>query len=143
VDPFRGLVTDDEVVGRGATDMKSGLIAHAFAMKALRECGIRLEGDVVLQSVVCEPTNHGDGPPMVSPTAPGTLWFAVIVEGLTAHAGFRGLTVHPALRGQRLGVNVPDKLWLIYQAMRQLEDEWAYRDRHPLFAPETFHLLPG
>lgn len=30
-----------------------------------------------------------------------------------------------------------------YRALRELEDEWADRDRHPLYVPGFFHLLPG
>ena len=167
--PFSGRITDDEVIGRGATDMKSGLIAHAYAVKALADCGVRLAGDLVLQSVVgeevgdhlagttavldagytadaaivCEPTNTHDGPPLLSAAGPGLLWFSVSLEGKTAHSGFRGLALHPTSVGQALGVNAVDKLWLVYRALRELEDEWAYRDRHPLFAPGTFHVLPG
>lgn len=167
--PFSGLITDDAVIGRGATDMKSGLIAHAFAAKALHESGIQLKGDLLLQSVVgeevgdhlagttavmeagytadaaivCEPTNLHDGPPVISPTAPGMLWFSVTIDGKTAHAGLRGHALHPTLEGQRLGVNAVDKLWIIYHALRSLEDEWASRDRHPLFSPGHFNILPG
>lgn len=169
VQPFEGQLTDEEVIGRGATDMKSGLIAHAYAVKALADAGIRLRGDLILHSVVgeevgdhlagttavmeagykadatvvCEPTNLHDGPPTISPTAPGLLWFSVSIEGKTAHAGLRGHALHPVLDGQSLGVNAVDKLWVIYQALRNLEDEWAYRDRHPLFTPGHFNLLPG
>lgn len=167
--PFDGQITDEAVIGRGATDMKSGLIAHAYAAKALRDAGIRLRGDLVMHAVVgeevgdhlagtsavleagygadaaivCEPTNVYDGPPVVSPTAPGLLWFSVTLVGKTAHAGFRGHALHSTLDGHRLGVNAVDKMWIVYHALRQLEDEWAHRDRHPLFVPGHFSILPG
>jgi acetylornithine deacetylase len=149
--------------------MKGGLIAHAYAAKALRDNGVSLEGDLILQAVVgeevgdhlagtsavldagyvadavivCEPTNFHDGPPVLSPVAPGVLWFSVTVEGKTAHSGFRGHALHSVLDGQRLGVNAVDKMWVIYNALRNLEDEWAQRDRHELFTPGHFSILPG
>lgn len=57
-DPFapRREVRDgrDSLVARGACDMKCGLVAAWFAVRALRTVGIRLCGDVLLASVVGE-----------------------------------------------------------------------------------------
>ena len=47
--------------GRGTQDMKSGLIANLFAVKALQACGIQLQGDVILQSVIEEESGGGGG----------------------------------------------------------------------------------
>jgi acetylornithine deacetylase len=167
--PFSGEITDTVVRGRGATDMKGGTVAHGFAALALARAGVRLQGDLVLQSVVgeevgdhlcgttaaldagyvadaaivCEPTSFEPTLPNVVPVAPGLLWFSISLEGKAAHSGLRGLTIHPTLEGDALGVNTVDKYWVIYQALRQLEDEWARHNRHPLFRPGYFNLLPG
>ncbi|MEV7965753.1 ArgE/DapE family deacylase [Sphaerisporangium sp. NPDC088356] len=168
-DPFRAQVTDDTVIGRGATDMKGGLVAAAYAALALRRAGVRLAGDLVLQAVVgeevgdheagttavleagygadaaivCEPSGRAGSLPAVVPVTPGLLWFSISLEGRTAHSGLRGMTIHPTLEGEHLGVNTIDKFWLIYHALRGLEDEWARHNRHPLFPPGYFNLLPG
>ncbi|WP_214104314.1 ArgE/DapE family deacylase [Acrocarpospora catenulata] len=168
-DPFRAVVTDDTVTGRGATDMKAGLVAAAYAAVALRRAGLRLAGDLVLQAVVgeevgdheagttavleagfgadaaivCEPSGQRGTLPAVVPVTPGLLWFSITMEGKTAHSGLRGMTVHPTLEGDALGVNTVDKFWIVYQALRALEEEWAGHDRHPLFPPGYFNLLPG
>ncbi|KAA9380820.1 ArgE/DapE family deacylase [Microbispora cellulosiformans] len=168
-DPFRAVVTDDTVIGRGATDMKGGLVAAAYAAVALRRAGVRLAGDLVLQAVVgeevgdheagttavleagfgadaaivCEPSGQAGTLPASVPVTPGLLWFSITMEGKTAHSGLRGMTVHPTLEGDALGVNTVDKFWIVYQALRALEDEWARHDRHPLFPPGYFNLLPG
>ena len=168
-DPFRARVTDSTVIGRGATDMKSGLIAAAYAALALRRAGGRLTGDLVLQAVVgeevgdheagttavleagyradaaivCEPSGQAGSLPASVPVTPGLLWFSISLEGRTAHSGLRGMTIHPTLEGEDLGVNTVDKFWVVYQALRGLEDEWARYNRHPLFPPGYFNLLPG
>lgn len=42
------------MLGRGAGDMKGGLVAMAGAVRALRHSGVRLGADLQLQSVVEE-----------------------------------------------------------------------------------------
>lgn len=167
--PFSGLLKDGRIYGRGATDMKGGLVSHAFAAIALAETGVRLQGDLVMQSVVgeevgdhtagttatleagyladaaivCEPTSFTEAPAVVVPVTPGLLSFRVELDGKAAHSGLRGLTIHPTLNGEALGVNTIDKFWVVYQALRNLEDEWAHTNRHPLFANGYFGILPG
>ena len=52
--PFSGKIAGDRVWGRGATDMKSGILAQAFAARALVESGVKLQGDLILEAVVGE-----------------------------------------------------------------------------------------
>lgn len=162
--PFSGEVHGDLVFGRGTADAKASLVAQAFAAKAIAAAHVELMGDLVLQAVVgeemgdhmCgttavaqrgyvtdaavvgEPTSVG-----MAPVSPGLIWFSVTVTGKQAHSGLRGLTVHPTLDGSSLGVNAIDKGFSLYQALRQLEDEWAETKRHPLFTPGYFGILPG
>lgn len=167
--PFSGQVTDSAVLGRGSTDMKGGTVAAAYAALALSRAHVKLNGDLVLQAVVgeemgdhqagttaaldagyrgdavlvCEPTNPTDGQPSLVTSAPGMLWFSITLTGKAAHVGWRGATIHPTSDGARLGVNTIDKYWLIYRALRDLENVWAARDRHPLFEPGHFSIMPG
>lgn len=93
--------------GRGAQDMKSGVIANLFAVKALMACGVALRGDVILESVIEEEAGGGggtlacfarghiaDGMIATEPhwfdltfAHPGILYFRVVVDGKSAHAG--------------------------------------------------------
>lgn len=167
-DPFSGAVVDGRILGRGSGDMKAGVLAQAYAALALHRAGVHLEGDLKLAAVVGEEVgDHASGttatidagygadlaliaeptappaPLCIVPVTPGLLWFAVTVTGRTAHSGFRGETVHPTVDGAQLGVNAIDKGFLVYQALRALEEEWAETKRHALFPPGKFGLLPG
>jgi acetylornithine deacetylase len=59
-DPFSGRIADGRIFGRGASDQKAALIASAFAAIAIRRAGIRLRGDLILQSVVGEEVGEHD-----------------------------------------------------------------------------------
>src|ERR687897_2854933 len=47
-DPWDGEVTNGRMYGRGAADMKGGVAAMVNAVRALRESGVELRGDVTL-----------------------------------------------------------------------------------------------
>jgi acetylornithine deacetylase len=50
-DPFSGQVVDDTLFGRGACDMKAGLVAALAAVQAVRRLGVPLRGDLLLAFV--------------------------------------------------------------------------------------------
>jgi len=54
VDPFRGLVRDGFIWGRGAADMKAGLAAAVFAVEAVRRAGLRLHRPIEISGTVDE-----------------------------------------------------------------------------------------
>jgi acetylornithine deacetylase len=166
--PFSGKIEGDRVWGRGATDMKSGILAQAFAARALREGGVSLQGDLVLEAVVGEEVmDHECGvtatvkrgytadaavvsepsappaPLAVVPASPGLFWFSVTVPGKATHASMRAHTFRAGGLGAEVGVNAIDKGVAIFQAIRALEDEWGQTKRHPLFPPGHFTLHPG
>ena len=54
----------NRIYGRGATDMKGGMAAALAAVKAIKESGVQLQGDLWLTAVVGheEPEAKKDGP---------------------------------------------------------------------------------
>lgn len=167
-DPFSGAVADGNVWGRGAADMKAGLVAQAYAARALREAGVALRGDLVLQAVVGEETaerelgteaviEHGpraDAAIVAEPTGwlaelsimpatPGLLGMTLEVAGRATHAALRGQMMAAGGPGSELGVSAIDKGMLVYEALRRLEEEWAVEKTHPLFPSGHFVIHPG
>lgn len=51
-DPFHPIEKNGFLIERGAFDMKGGMACVLFAFKLIREAGITLPGDLILQSVI-------------------------------------------------------------------------------------------
>ncbi|MFI6582870.1 M20/M25/M40 family metallo-hydrolase [Embleya sp. NPDC050493] len=167
-DPFDAVVEDGWIRGRGSVDMKSGLVAQAFAARALRECGVRLRGDLILQAVVgeenlehrlgtsavlargytadaaivAEPT--GSTRPMsVMAATPGVLVMRIDVAGKSAHSCLRGRMLRGPGTKEPIAASAIDRGFVIYQALRRLESDWAITKYDPLFEPGQFTIAPG
>lgn len=139
-DPWGAEQDATNLYGRGACDMKGGLIAALYAIKALNDSGIPWGGSLLLQSVIgeedgglgtfasllrghtgdaaiiCEPTRL-----QLIPAQAGALTFAVRVPGRSAHACMR-----------LEGVSAIEKYLDIHRALLQLERERNQAVTHPL-----------
>ncbi len=140
-DAFSGRLGDGRLYGRGACDMKAGLVANLYAVKALQAAGVKLKGKVLLESVVGEEDGglgtfatllrgyRGDAAIITEPTemelipaCAGALTFRLTMSGLSAHASMR-----------REGVSAIEKFWLVWEALEKLETRRNQPD-HPLMA---------
>jgi acetylornithine deacetylase/succinyl-diaminopimelate desuccinylase-like protein len=167
-EPFSGRFDGERIWGRGSTDMKSGLVAQAFAAVALERCGVELRGDLILEAVVGEECMNNDvgvsatvergyvadaavvaepstgaQPLTVMPASPGQLWFSLEVAGKVTHAANRGRSLYPDGGEEPTGVSAIDKGFLLYEGLRRLEHEWGFSKRHPLYPPGQFTIMPG
>ena len=61
-DELRGRIIGDKVQGLGISNMKGGLASFMIAGKALKGCGVKLKGDVILAAVVGEISRTPIGP---------------------------------------------------------------------------------
>jgi acetylornithine deacetylase len=128
-DPFSGTLRDGEVYGRGACDMKGGVVSALYALLALRRAGVRLAGDVLFAAVVGEEDGglgtyatlargwRADACVITEPTGldllvanGGALTFRLRVPGRAAHASVR-----------TSGVSAVEKFQPVFAALRALE----------------------
>ncbi|TYP84844.1 ArgE/DapE family deacylase [Blastococcus xanthinilyticus] len=144
-DPFVPRVADGAVHGRGACDMKAGVVAALAAVRALRAAGVRLARPLAVHGVVGEEDgglgawatlrrgHTGDLCVIPEPTAQavvtaaaGALTFRLEVTGHAAHAAMRDRGVSAV----ELFVHVHAEL-LAFEAERQ-------RDADPRFGDARF-----
>src|SRR6266852_5782128 len=141
-DPWGAELVDGRIYGRGACDMKSGLMAALYAIKAIMDADIPINGSLMIQSVigeedggigtfasllrghtgdaaiVCEPTRLN-----LIPAQAGALTFTVKVRGKSAHASVR-----------LEGVSALEKYLNIHKSLLQLERERNSEIKHPLLS---------
>lgn len=103
-DPWGSTIVDGKMYGRGLQDMKSGVAAMIYAVKAIQDLNIDLGADVILKTVYEEECTgngalaaiergyHADAALIPEPFGPnaliaqvGVIWMRVKVTGLGSH----------------------------------------------------------
>jgi succinyl-diaminopimelate desuccinylase len=144
---FQSRVHAGKLIGRGSSDMKSGLASMIFAVHALKECRVELAGRVGLTIVPDEETGGARGSACLAragllgadavamftpePTG-GVIWNAnrgaislrVTVHGKAAHVGL-----------QHMGSNAFEIMLEVTDALRALKKEVEARKT-------AFHIQP-
>lgn len=146
--PFEAVVADGRLHGRGACDMKGGIASMVFAAETLARLGIRLTGDLVVNTVSEEESTGAGGLAMartlradaaivpepsgldVWVTCRGSLLPTVTVEGRAGHAG---IPQRPPEEGG--AVNAIEKMSLVLDAIARLREHWAAGPPHPYLSP--------
>ena len=151
--PLQAAIVDDRFYGRGAGDMKSGIICALAAFKALRSLGAQPAARVGFNAVL-EEENTGNGtlasvmrklaydaviiPEPFGETLMsaqvGVLWLAIELTGSPAHVAYMSS-----------GVNPIEAAIAVHAGLKRLEAEWNRpENRHALYAghehPINFNL---
>ncbi|QBP42500.1 ArgE/DapE family deacylase [Paenisporosarcina antarctica] len=141
-DPWGATIVGDKMYGRGIQDMKSGIAAFCYALKAIKECGIELGADVILESVIEEEcTGNGalttlaegyiaDGALIPEPfglvglkAQVGVIWLRIKVTGSGAHVE----------RADR-AVNAIEKAYVLIEALQTYRKHINSQPKHPDFS---------
>jgi acetylornithine deacetylase len=141
--PWGGEIADGRMWGRGAADMKSGIAAMVYAVRALRAAGAHLRGDLSLVTVIEEEcTGNGalsaldrgytaDAAIIPEPLGRtvleaqvGVTWARIAVHGQGAHAERASAAQNAVVKAAR-----------VIDAVRELEARANHeRERPPQFA---------
>lgn len=144
-DPFEPRIAGGRLHGRGACDMKAGVVSALAALAAIRQAGVRLVRPVAVHGVVGEEDGGlgawatlrrghlGDLCVIPEPTAgavvtanAGALTFRLEVQGHAAHAAHRDR-----------GVSAVEKFALVHAGLQNLEAE-RQRDADPRFGDDRY-----
>lgn len=130
-DPFTPRIDGDVMFGRGACDMKAGVVANLVAVEALVRSGVRLPGPIAVHSVGGEEDGglgafatlkrgHAAGACVITEPTSGTV---IIANGgsLTFTLTVEGAATHGSTRYE--GVSALDVFIPVYQALQDLEHE--------------------
>ncbi len=127
---FVPTVKDGKLIGRGSADMKGGLASCFMALKALKECGIKLNGGIQFVATVDEEigspygmdflVNSGKIKPDFFINAEqtemkiiiaykGCAWMEVKVKGVTAHGSKPELGVNAVVNAAKIIAKIDEK----------------------------------
>lgn len=139
-DPFDPMEKGEWLYGRGAGDMKAGIAAMTYAVRAIDIAGFGLTAPVIIETVIEEECS-GNGAlacrlagldaeavlipepfgPTIITAQVGVAWFKVTLTGVPKHV----LDTHS-------GVNAIEKCFPLIAALRRLE-KTLNRQGHPAF----------
>lgn len=140
--PFTPWRNGDWLYGRGAGDMKAGLVATIFATDALAAAGCSLRGDILLHAVVEEEmTGNGSATvfargltadAILSPEPTGERLVRANVGVMKFRLTTLGRPAHPL--EPEAGRSAIDLMIRLFAHLRRLEQDWiAQKASHPLF----------
>ena len=145
-EPFSATVRDGKLYGRGSYDMKGGVTACLATVKALRDAGVALRGDVLIACVADEEVASIGMAEVLRHVRADA---AVVTEATElrvclAHRGFSWVEVETlgfAAHGSRfdLGIDANMRMGRFLARLDTLEKELRARPPHALVGPPSLH----
>ncbi|HUQ83660.1 MAG TPA: ArgE/DapE family deacylase [Gemmatimonadaceae bacterium] len=145
-EPFSATVRDGKLYGRGAYDMKGGVTACIAAVKALRDAGAKLRGDVLIACVADEEVASIGMADVLRHVRADA---AIVTEATElrvclAHRGFSWVEVETlgvAAHGSRyeIGIDANMRMGRFLARLDTLEQELRARPGHALVGPPSLH----
>ena len=161
-DPWKPVIENDKVFGRGSSDMKGGITAMIWATKALMDSGIRLRGDLLLSCVIGEEQNQAvwgaipttrrlqekgidisfciDPEPTnneIHIISAASFRFSITIRGKEVHTAMKNATHYPQRYGIPVGTEVGVDAIVIMtdllERLRRLELQWNLRHADPIY----------
>lgn len=161
-DPWNPVIESEKMYGRGTTDMKGGITAFLWAIKAIMDCGLNLQGDVLASIVVgeeraeaeigsiaatkeflsrnidipfcinAEPTNNE-----IHTKSAGTFDFEISIPGKEVHTSQKNLMRYPQRygipNGREVGVDPVPLMGEVLTKLEELEHQWNMRYRDRVY----------
>lgn len=147
--PWSGDIDQGRIYGRGASDMKSGVAAFTMVMKAIKDSGITLKGDIISEYVMDEElTGNGTlacvikgyqadagiccetSSMHVQPGSIGRIWFDINVKGKAA-----------GIQRRYEGVNAIELGYIVTRIVSEFENVRVSKVKHPMY-PNILEAIP-
>lgn len=145
-EPFSAAIRGGRLHGRGSFDMKGGVTACLATVKALRDAGVTLRGDVLIAAVADEEVASIGMAEVLRHVRADA---AVVTEATElrvclAHRGFSWVEVETlgvAAHGSRfdLGIDANMRMGRFLARLDRLEQELRARPPHSLVGPPSLH----
>ncbi len=143
-DPFSGHIENGRLYGRGSNDMKAGIATNLFVARALSDLGVRLRGDLTIESVVDEEFGGVNG--TLAGRLRGYLADAAVISepsflrvcpsqrgGLTAHITFE--VPNEGILSDSMDAGVESQLaWFLSQVPSFAKQRRSTAPAHPSYA---------
>lgn len=134
-DPFSGEITSNQILGRGTSDMKSGLAGILFAVKLLAQNNIKLDGNIKLHVVSDEETGGDFGTKWILDSGYGDDAYACLVAEPTSYSNCEvgqkgslwihlksyGKSAHGSI-GQYVGENAITKIMKVLSRIEKMSE---------------------
>jgi acetylornithine deacetylase len=151
-DPNDPRLVDGRIFGRGACDMKGGVASMVLAAEALQHVGVRLSGDLLVNTVTDEEWNGAGALACSTRGVRADLGLVPEPSGFNPQVACRGILTPTITVSGRPGhaelpqadwqqggaVNAIEKVQIVLEAVAKLREEW-----HARYSGKVEHLAPG